>query len=52
MAALAKHTAALFAHDPERTLERGYALLLDESGEPLPAAAAVTRGGSVHRPDG
>lgn len=45
-AALAKHTAALFAHDPERTLERGYALLLDESGEPLPNAGAVREAGS------
>ena len=44
-AALAKHTAALFAHDPERTLERGYALLLDESGEPLPSADAVRAAG-------
>ncbi|MEA2429009.1 MAG: Exonuclease large subunit, partial [Thermoleophilaceae bacterium] len=38
---LASHGAALRAHDPERTLERGYALLLDEGGEPLIAAAAV-----------
>jgi exodeoxyribonuclease VII large subunit len=45
-ATLAKHTAALFAHDPERTLERGYALLLDESGEPLGSAAAVREEGS------
>jgi exodeoxyribonuclease VII large subunit len=45
-AALAKHTAALFAHDPERTLERGYALLLDESGEPLGSADAVRGAGS------
>jgi exodeoxyribonuclease VII large subunit len=45
-AALAKHTAALFAHDPERTLERGYALLLDEHGEPLPDARAVREAGS------
>jgi exodeoxyribonuclease VII large subunit len=44
-AALAKHTAALFAHDPERTVERGYALLLDESGEPLPSADAVRAAG-------
>ncbi len=44
-AALAKHTAALFAHDPERTLERGYALLLDESGEPLGSGAAVKKAG-------
>ena len=46
IAALAKHTAALFAHDPERTLERGYALLLDEHGEPLPDASAVREAGS------
>jgi exodeoxyribonuclease VII large subunit len=45
-AALAKHTAALFSHDPERTLERGYALLLDEAGEPLPTAAAVRGAGA------
>jgi exodeoxyribonuclease VII large subunit len=45
-AALAKHTAALFAHDPERTLERGYALLLDERGEPLGSGAAVRKAGS------
>lgn len=44
-AALAKHTAALFSHDPERTLERGYALLLDADGEPLPSAAAVREAG-------
>jgi exodeoxyribonuclease VII large subunit len=44
-AALAKHTAALFAHDPERTLERGYALLLDESGEPLGSGAAIRKAG-------
>jgi exodeoxyribonuclease VII large subunit len=45
-AVLARHTAALFAHDPERTLERGYALLLDEHGEPLPDASAVRDAGS------
>jgi exodeoxyribonuclease VII large subunit len=44
-AVLAKHTAALFAHDPERALERGYALLLDESSEPLGSAAAVRKAG-------
>jgi exodeoxyribonuclease VII large subunit len=44
-AALAKHTAALFAHDPDRTLERGYALLLDETGEPLGTAAAARDAG-------
>jgi exodeoxyribonuclease VII large subunit len=39
--ALATRAAALRAHDPERTLERGYALLLDARGEPLPTAAAA-----------
>src|SRR3954464_506966 len=38
---LRTHGAALRAHDPERTLERGYALLVDEGGEPLVTAAAV-----------
>jgi exodeoxyribonuclease VII large subunit len=42
---LAKHAAALAAHDPGRTLERGYALLLDEHGEPLGSAAAVREAG-------
>jgi exodeoxyribonuclease VII large subunit len=39
--ALAAHAAALRGHDPERTLERGYALLVDASGEPLVSAAAL-----------
>jgi exodeoxyribonuclease VII large subunit len=38
---LARLTAALNAHDPQRTLERGYALALDPHGEPLPTAEAV-----------
>ena len=38
---LATRAAALRAHDPERTLERGYALVLEGGGEPLPDAAAV-----------
>jgi exodeoxyribonuclease VII large subunit len=38
---VARSGAALRAHDPERTLERGYALALDRAGEPLTAAAAV-----------
>ncbi|MQA76245.1 MAG: hypothetical protein GEU88_18260, partial [Solirubrobacterales bacterium] len=29
------------AHDPERTLERGYALVFDRAGEPIPSAAAA-----------
>jgi exodeoxyribonuclease VII large subunit len=39
--ALAARRTALSAHDPERALERGYALLVDGSGEPLVSAAAV-----------
>jgi exodeoxyribonuclease VII large subunit len=38
---LERLTAALNAHDPQRTLERGYALALGPDGEPLPSAAAV-----------
>jgi exodeoxyribonuclease VII large subunit len=43
--ALAAHAAAMRAHDPERTLERGYAVLLDERGEPLGGAAALREAG-------
>ena len=32
---------ALAAHDPQRTLERGYALVEDPSGEPVTSAAAA-----------
>ena len=32
---------ALAAHDPQRTLARGYALIEDDTGEPLPSAAAA-----------
>jgi exodeoxyribonuclease VII large subunit len=39
--ALAAHAAAVRAHDPERTLERGYAIAIGPDGEPLPSAAAV-----------
>jgi exodeoxyribonuclease VII large subunit len=31
----------LAAHDPQRTLERGYALVESPSGEPLPTASAA-----------
>ena len=44
-AVLATHAAALRAHDPERTLERGYALALDAAGEPLADAAALRAAG-------
>jgi exodeoxyribonuclease VII large subunit len=43
--ALAAHATALRGHDPERTLERGYALLLDDGGEPLAAVAALREAG-------
>jgi exodeoxyribonuclease VII large subunit len=38
---VARGGAALRAHDPERTLERGYALALDGTGEPLAGPDAV-----------
>jgi exodeoxyribonuclease VII large subunit len=43
--ALAAHAAALRAHDPERALERGYALALGADGAPLGDAAAVRAAG-------
>ncbi len=36
---LERLTLALAAHDPQRTLERGYALVQSPTGEPLPTAA-------------
>jgi exodeoxyribonuclease VII large subunit len=38
---------ALAAHDPERTLARGYALVEDDAGEPLPSAAAARAAGRL-----
>jgi exodeoxyribonuclease VII large subunit len=43
--ALRKAAVALRAHDPERTLERGYALAETPDGEPLTSAAAATAAG-------
>jgi exodeoxyribonuclease VII large subunit len=43
--ALAAQSAALSARDPERTLERGYALLLDDGGEPLASVPALREAG-------
>ena len=37
--ALKRAAVALRAHEPERTLERGYALVEDEGGQPLTNAA-------------
>jgi exodeoxyribonuclease VII large subunit len=39
--ALRRATVALRAHDPERTLERGYALAETAAGEPLTSASAA-----------
>jgi exodeoxyribonuclease VII large subunit len=38
---LAAHAAAIRAHDPERALERGYAMALGADGQPLGSAEAV-----------
>ncbi len=38
---LQRLSLALAAHDPERTLSRGYALVEDRAGEPLGSAAAA-----------
>ncbi|MGH2919922.1 MAG: exodeoxyribonuclease VII large subunit, partial [Solirubrobacteraceae bacterium] len=38
---------ALAAHDPDRTLERGYALVADRDGEVVTSAAAARRAGDV-----
>ena len=38
---------ALAAHDPDRTLERGYALVTDRSGEVVTTAAAARDAGAV-----
>ena len=38
---------ALAAHDPARTLERGYALVTDRAGEPVTSAAAARAAGDV-----
>jgi exodeoxyribonuclease VII large subunit len=38
---------ALGAHDPKRTLRRGYALVEDRGGEPLASAAAVRSAGKL-----
>jgi exodeoxyribonuclease VII large subunit len=45
--ALRRAEVAFRAHDPERTLERGYALAEDREGEPVTAAAAARAAGRV-----
>jgi exodeoxyribonuclease VII large subunit len=44
---LERLSLALAAHDPERTLARGYALVEDQLGEPLASAAAARDAGEV-----
>ena len=39
--ALRRAVVALRAHEPERTLERGYALAEDPAGEPVTSAEAA-----------
>ena len=38
---------ALAAHDPERTLARGYALVEDAAGQPVPSAAGARSAGNL-----
>jgi exodeoxyribonuclease VII large subunit len=45
--ALERIAVALRAHDPERTLERGFALAESVAGEPVTSAAAATAAGAV-----
>lgn len=45
--ALGKAAVALRAHDPERTLERGYALAEGPDGEPLTTTAAASAAGRI-----
>ena len=44
---LRRAAVALRAHDPDRTLERGYALAEDSAGEPVTGAAAAIAAGHV-----
>lgn len=44
---LRRLSLALDAHDPQRTLRRGYALVESIAGEPLPTAAAARAAGVV-----
>jgi exodeoxyribonuclease VII large subunit len=44
---LERAAITLRAHDPERTLERGYALAENEVGEPVTTAAAAVAAGDV-----
>ena len=41
------YSKALAAHDPDRTLARGYALVADSEGAPITSAAEARRRGKV-----
>jgi exodeoxyribonuclease VII large subunit len=45
--ALRRAEVAFRAHDPERTLERGYALAEDDAGEPVTSAAGALAAGRI-----
>jgi len=51
---LDRHAVALRAHDPQRTLERGYARVEDAQDEPIVTSAAAKKAGDVkiHFADG
>jgi exodeoxyribonuclease VII large subunit len=44
---LERLSLALAAHDPDRTLSRGYVLVADREGEPLGSAAAAKSAGDI-----
>jgi exodeoxyribonuclease VII large subunit len=45
---LRRAVVALRAHDPERTLERGYALAEDPRGEPVTSAEAARAADTIN----
>ena len=45
--ALRRAVVALRAHEPERTLERGYALAEDSAGEPVTSAEPARAAGEI-----
>ncbi|MBK5231830.1 MAG: exodeoxyribonuclease VII large subunit [Thermoleophilia bacterium] len=51
---LERHALALRAHDPQRTLERGYARVEDDGGEPVVSKGAARKAGdlAIHFADG
>lgn len=54
LARIERHSVALRAHDPQRTLERGYARVEDSQAEPVLSGAAAKRAGdlAIHFADG